>query len=221
MTTVYFLRHGAKESGPGNTALSPLGHQQVRALARRMALRRLDAIYCSPTLCTWETGAALATSHHLPLLFDARLRERASWTDVPHQSLAEYLAVWQQCNRHRDRVQPGGVSSRQAGARVQQLVRDVHDVSPDGAIAAISHGPALMDFLRNVFSLETLAHYNAAVYRNPYSSGVIPEASLTVVRYDGQRYTLERLGDSDHLARLFQRPATAPYTPQMAAALAA
>jgi broad specificity phosphatase PhoE len=220
MTTLYFLRHGAREAGPGNNGLSPLGRQQVRALARRLALRHIDAIYCSPTLCSWETGVTVSTGHRLPLLFDARLRERANWGDVPHQSLAEYLAVWQVCNRHRDHVQPGGVSSRQAGARIEQLVKDAHGDLPDGAVAAISHSAALMDFLRNVFSLETLARLDPAVYRDPYSSGVIPEASLTVVRYDGQQYSIERLGDSDHLARLFQRPNATLYTPRMAATMA-
>lgn len=221
MTTLYFLRHGATESGPGNSGLSPLGRQQVRALARRMALRQIDAIYCSPALSAWETGVPFSSTHRLPLLFEARLCERASWGDVAHQSLAEYLAIWQLCNRQRDRAQPGGISSRQAGARIQHLVRDAHDDVPDGAVIAITHGAALMDFLRNVFSLDTLARYNPAVYRDPYSSGVIPEASLTVVHYDGRHYAIDRLGDSDHLARLFQRPYTPQHTPQLAAAMAA
>jgi broad specificity phosphatase PhoE len=136
------------------------------------------------------------------------------------QSLAEYLAIWQQCNRRRDQTPPGGVSSRQAGARIEQLVQDAHDEYAGGAVIAVTHGTALMDFLRNVFPLETLARYNSAVYRNPYSSGVLPEASLTVVQYDGQYYTLNRLGDADHLARLFQRPIPPQYAPQLAMAAA-
>lgn len=206
MTTVYFLQHGARESGPGDTNLSPLGRQQVRALARRLARRSLVALYCSPRLATWETGVAISSTHHLPILFDARLRDRAAWEDAAHQTLANYLAIWQHCNRHRDHVQPGGVSSRQAGARVEHLVQDAHDEFPGRAIVAVTHATTLMDFLRNVFPLQTLARYNSGIYRNPYSSGVLPEASLTVVQYDGRNYTLNRLGDSDHLARLLQRP---------------
>ena len=226
MTTVYFLRHGAKESGPGDTGLSALGRQQGHALARRLARRQIDAIYCSPSMSTWETGVAVAAAHRLPLLFDARLRERAAWNDPTGQSLADYLAIWQYCNRHRDQAPPGALSSRQAGARVEHLLQDAHDEytdtgARDAVIFAISHGATIMDFLRNVFPLETLARFNSAVYRNPYSSGVLPEASLTVVHYDGRAYTLSRLGDSDHLARLFQRPYIPQYTPQLAATMAA
>lgn len=210
MTTVYFLQHGARESGPGDTNLSPLGRQQVRALARRLARKPVAALYCSPRLAAWETAVALSSTHHLPILFDSRLRDRAAWEDAARQSLANYLAIWQHCNRHRDHVQPGGVSSRQAGARVEHLVQDAHAEYPGQAIVAVTHSTTLMDFLRNVFPLGTIARYNPAVNRNPYSSGILPEASLTVVQFDGRAYRLTRLGDSDHLARLFQRP----YLPQ-------
>jgi len=220
MATVYFLRHGARESGPGDTSLSPLGRQQVHALARRLALRPVRAIYSSPRLCAWETGVAISTTHKLPLHFDARLRDRANWGDIPHQSLAQYLAIWQRCNRLRDQAPPSGVSSRQAGARIEQLVKDAHDEYPSGAVVAITHGGALMDFLRNVFPLQVLARYNAAVCLDPYSSGVLPEASLTVVEYDGRRFSINRLGDSDHLARLFQRPTASRFTPHFAPGLA-
>ena len=218
MSTIYFLRHGARESGPGDPSLSALGRHQVRALARRLARRPVKAIYCSPRVCTWETGIAVSTTHRLPLAFEPRLRDRSSWGDVPHQSLAEYLAVWQQCNRLRDQAPRGGVSSRQAGARIEQLVKHIHDEFPSEAVVAVTHGSALMDFLRNVFPLEALSRYNPAVILDPYSSGVLPEASLTVVEYDGRHYSLTRLGDSDHLARLFQRP-SAPQ-PHFASTLA-
>jgi broad specificity phosphatase PhoE len=223
MTTVYFLQHGARESGPGDTNLSPLGRQQVRALARRLARKPIAALYCSPRLATWETAVALSTTHRLPILFDARLRDRASWDDAMPHTLANYLAIWQHCNRHRDHVQPGGVSSRQAGVRLEHLVQDLHNEHPGQAVIAVSHATALMDFLRNVFSLSVLAHHNPAVTRDPYSSGVLPEASLTVLQYDGRHFRLQRLGDADHLARLFQRPAQ-PHTytaPRLAPALAA
>lgn len=223
MTTVYFLQHGARESGPGDTNLSPLGRQQVRALARRLARRPIAALYCSPRLATWETGVALSSTHRLPILFDARLRDRASWEDAAQQSLANYLAIWQHCNRHRDHVQPGGVSSRQAGARVEHLVQDAHDEFPGQSIVAVTHATTLMDFLRNVFPLQTLARRNSAISRDPYSSGVLPEASLTVVQFDGRNYSLNRLGDADHLARLFQRPyiPQTQFAPRLTAAIAA
>lgn len=210
MITVYFLQHGAREGGPGDTNLSPLGRQQVRTLARRLTRKPIAALYCSPRLAAWETGVALSTTHRLPILFDSRLRDRAAWEDAANQTLASYLAIWQHCNRHRDHMQPGGVSSRQAGARVEHLVQDAHAEYPGEAIVAVTHATTLMDFLRNVFPLQSLARFNPAVYRDPYSSGVLPEASLTVVQFDGRSFRLSRLGDSDHLARLFQRP----YIPQ-------
>src|SRR5580704_12596762 len=83
-TELLFIRHGDAEhpTAPLNDdpktfdlPLTPHGRRQAQALAERLALRSINAIYSSPLRRTRETADILASALNLTVIDDARLRE--------------------------------------------------------------------------------------------------------------------------------------------------
>jgi len=70
---VIFVRHG--EAKPSQGPLSELGLQQVAELATTLQDEPVIAVYSSMMTRAFQTGAAVAESHDLPLLADSRLNE--------------------------------------------------------------------------------------------------------------------------------------------------
>jgi probable phosphoglycerate mutase len=70
---VIFVRHG--EAKPSQGPLSELGLEQVADLAATLQDDPVTAVYTSMMTRAFQTGAAVAESHDLPLLADSRLNE--------------------------------------------------------------------------------------------------------------------------------------------------
>ena len=62
----YYIRHGDPIYAPDS--LTPLGHRQAEALARRLAVYGLDKIYCSPSVRAKLTAQPTCELLHMELL---------------------------------------------------------------------------------------------------------------------------------------------------------
>ena len=51
----YYIRHG-EPLGVPDYSLTPLGHEQAKALAKRLCLFGIDRVFASPTLRTMQTA---------------------------------------------------------------------------------------------------------------------------------------------------------------------
>jgi broad specificity phosphatase PhoE len=108
-TRVYVVRHGATElsaedrfAGETDVALSELGREQLRKLAKRLAGEPIAAFYASPLGRTMETGRILAEPHAKAVTPREGLREisHGRWegktrADVEKEYPEEY-ARWEQ-----------------------------------------------------------------------------------------------------------------------------
>ncbi|HEY1252872.1 MAG TPA: histidine phosphatase family protein [Thermoanaerobaculia bacterium] len=81
-TRVYLVRHGAtvltaedRFAGETDVALSDVGRDQLRKLARRLSGEPIAAFYASPLGRTMETGRILAEPHDKPVTAVEGLRE--------------------------------------------------------------------------------------------------------------------------------------------------
>lgn len=198
LTTFYLVRHGKKAEGLGDVPLSTAGRMQAQATAGYLQLRPIKGVYTSPLRRAKDTAAYIAACHRLEILEDARLRERANWGDWPGQTFAEFVAMWERCNRERAYIPPVGVSAQQAGERLAAFIHARYQQHPHDELVAVAHGGVIADFLLNVFPAEQLAQVNPAFVDQPYQSSVMSECSITVVRFDGERYALEALGSVAH-----------------------
>lgn len=201
MTTFYFIRHGAIFQAPNLTdpGLSLTGWRQAKATAAYLKQQPLKLIYTSPLLRAKETAFHIAAAHNLEPIEDVRLRERINWGDIPGQSFADFVAMWELGARDRDYVPPVGDSSHQAGERLEMFIRDIHKLYPHDEIAAVTHGGLIADFLLNCFSTEELSQVNPAFARQPYSGTIMQHCSLTLIYYNGEFYKLEQIAFAKYL----------------------
>jgi len=144
MTTIGLVRHGITDwnieqrtQGITDIPLNDLGREQARALARRLANERWDAIYASDLSRAKETADIAAQALGLDVLTDARLRER-NYGEAETTTLEERIARW---GADWDRLPIGLETEEEVAGRLIAFLNDVlpkHD--PDAQILVFSHG---------------------------------------------------------------------------------
>jgi probable phosphoglycerate mutase len=187
-TTICLVRHGVTQwnydgraQGHTDAPLAEEGRRQAEAVADRLAQERWDAIYSSPLSRAWETAAAIAARTGLvDIRPDDRLKERCA-------GALEGLT-------YLDRVRifpngqpiPGFESDSSLCARVTAALSDIAERHAGQRVICVSHGAAITIFLRSI-APEMLRRFN------------LRNTSVTLVRFDGARFTVEALPDHQHL----------------------
>jgi broad specificity phosphatase PhoE len=200
MTVFYLIRHGEKEEMIGDAALSLVGRMQARATARHLQHRPINSVYTSPLRWAQETAVHIAFVHGLSLVEDARLRERANWGDLPGQSFMDFVAMWERSTHDPEYIPPAGDSARKAGERMEMFLLETAHKHPHDEIVAVAHGGIITDFLVHIIPLEQLEQWYPKFLA--LRSRLIPECSITMVRYNGAQFILEQLATVEHLACL-------------------
>ncbi|HVP13442.1 MAG TPA: histidine phosphatase family protein [Phycisphaerae bacterium] len=157
----YVIRHAESvantRADPGlNTALSPLGNRQAKALARRFARPEITAIYSSPFLRAIQTALPIARQLHLPIRIRPELCEFQGLLPGTHLDLGlDDIATITQ--RHPEAISCPDLSGPFAGpfswpppdetlsdmiARVRSFANSLKArwLSPDDVIIAVGHG---------------------------------------------------------------------------------
>ncbi len=201
MTVFYLIRHGCKiPNTPGDIGLNELGRRQAEATARRLAELRPAALYASPLRRAQETAEAFAVVYGLPVKTAPALRERAEWSE--EQPWDEFNAMIKRASLQRSWQPPIGDSSRAAGDRMAQFLRELAQRHPGRKLVIISHGAIIVDFLLNVASRKVLRAVNPDFAADPYGDDIMRECSISVVHYDGVNFLPETIVAVDHLADL-------------------
>lgn len=140
MTTVYFVRHAQPIHGWAEDRTRPLT-EEGRA-DRAMVLEALkdvpvDAFYCSPYVRSYDTIAPAAASFGLPIITDARFREREAGEGGNGEAM--FRRRWADFDFH----EPGGECLRAVQARNIAALHDVLDANPGRTVVVGTHGTAL------------------------------------------------------------------------------
>lgn len=89
-TTLYLIRHGAAAAPGPDQLLTPLGVRQAEATRDLLAVRPVDACYCSSERRSFQTAAVVAEPHGLaPTPLDA-LADTASAVATIEALLSEH-----------------------------------------------------------------------------------------------------------------------------------
>ena len=152
MTTFLLIRHGAHLLGGDRIAgrapdvhLSPLGHEQARRLAERIAKLPVRAVYSSPAERTRETAHHLAERLALPVqVLDGLYEiEFGAWTG---RSLAELRQSphFQDWNRFRSGTRiPDGELMLETQSRIVTEMLRLRERHGGGCVALVSHGDVI------------------------------------------------------------------------------
>jgi broad specificity phosphatase PhoE len=194
LTRLYFLRHGEVESsyhkvfgGRIDMNLSPLGHEQVKALAKFLRAAPPDVMYASPMRRVQQTLAPLAEETGLqPILMDG-LREvdfgawtGLSWDDVQAR---HGVSAFTWLTQLEDGTIERAESVRDFRQRVEIALDQILAEAPGKNIAVICHGGVIRMLLSILFDMP---------FRK-MSMFEIEYASVTKVHYKPSKREIEFL----------------------------
>lgn len=201
MVRLLLIRHGAtawtatgRFQGQTDVPLSPLGQQQVAALAQRLRPEPLDQLYASDLQRAWATAQALAAPPALVVRPEPRLREIAfgAWEGLTYAEIqqrhASALAAWE-----RDPYQvapPDGETLTQINARVCAVYASLRAVTAsEQTIALVAHGGPLQLLLCCALGLAPHAYWQFT----------LAPASISTLSLAPQGAMITALNDTHHL----------------------
>jgi broad specificity phosphatase PhoE len=110
-----------------------------------------------------ETADIISNALDLHYSIDDRLKERMLWSDVGMPA-SVFLHEWVQATENRSYVSNFGDSSIDTGHRMMEVVD--HFKNTNDHILLVTHGGAIVDYLRTTFGDETVASL-----KKPFLSG--------------------------------------------------
>lgn len=200
MTRVIVVRHGETEwnvaariQGHGDSNLTSEGREQARAIGARLARERVDALISSDLGRAAETARLINERCGVPMVLDARFRERAF-------GVGEGM-TYEECDRaypgafarirdvDPDFVIPGGESRRQFHDRVCAAFDDVARRHEGRTLLVVTHGGVLATFFRHVHAIPLHVAHPIA----------ITNASYNVLHHESGRWSVATWSDAAHL----------------------
>ena len=200
MTTFLILRHGFSTSNEDGTLtgqidapLTPLGVLQGEAACRYVLENySVDAVYSSDLVRAVDTVRPLADALSLPVLTDPDLREMACgvWSGEPIAALKErYGTKYTAWSDADDSVIPeGGEAWSTLAARAYAALLRTAKANEGKTVAVATHGGTLRA-LRGTYLDIPMAEWRD---RLTYA----PNAALTLLTYDGTRFSETAIIDS-------------------------
>ena len=201
-TRICFVRHGETDwnieqrmQGHRDLALNATGLAQAAAVGRYFSGGQADALYSSDLLRARQTAQSIAQALGLPLRLAEALRER-------HFGRREGLTLAEVALRYADDARAmatrdpdygapqGGESRRQHAERVLGCVARLLDDRRGQTIVVVTHGGVLDVIYRRAQGLSADSPRDYA----------IPNAGINWLTIDGERWQIERWGETAHLA---------------------
>ena len=193
MTKLYLIRHGQKQIHAGDPGLTKIGFNQAKETGEYLKQFPINKIISSPLKRTVETAQQIAKVLNLKYSLDKALIERMIWSD-PKITRQEFIREWIKSTNNREYVPKYGDSSRATGERIHQLVNKVS--KDQNHIVFVTHGGAILDYLRNMFGDAKLSSIKIA-YQEGNDFQMMNCAINKIVLND--RSVLKRLNFTEHL----------------------
>ena len=197
-TTVLFIRHGENEWTKTNKLagrtpevhLNEQGQKQAKALGKRLAGVKLNAIYASPLERTMETAQAIAQHHKMEAQPQPGLLEvdYGKWTGKEIAKLAKKKS-WHTIQFYPSGAGfPGGETMYQMQTRFVQQVNILVARHPGETIAIVGHA----DLIKSA-----VAHY-LGVHFDLFQRIVVSTASITTVAFTPAGPRVVCVNDTNH-----------------------
>jgi broad specificity phosphatase PhoE len=208
------IRHGESEGnrdwrlqGQREYPMTDRGRCQAQSLARRLAGRKITAVYSSPLRRAWETAGAIAealglTPQALPAIQEYDFGELSglTWREIHERAPAVTAAVVSRSSQYPH--YPGEEGRETFRQRVCGALWDLRERHHGETIAVVTHAGAIAVFLMDVLGRP---------YQRPIPF-VLENGSITVVETLGQRWpgappaVLVSLNDVCHLSATGEAP---------------
>jgi broad specificity phosphatase PhoE len=210
VTRLLLVRHGATQltaedrfSGDVGVDLSNEGRFQVRALAQRLSVESIEAVYASPLTRTMETAAILAAPQKRDVIERAGLKEisHGRWEGLTRREVEErFPDEYKSWEADPFTFAPvGGESGLSVLARSLPVIREIVVAHAQQTVLVVSHKATLR------ILLSSLLGFDARGYRDRLDQS---PACLNVVDFrDEVRARLMLFNDVSHYQNQPRRPA--------------
>jgi probable phosphoglycerate mutase len=176
--------------GQSNPDLDPVGVDEARRAADRLAAEDVAAIYVTPLVRTHQTAAPLAERLGLELVVEPRLIEvhLGEWEggEYRRRVAAKDPIALRIVEEQRWDVIPGAEPMDRFGARVREGIQAVAAAHPDQTVVVVSHGGTIGEALAEAAGSRALAF-------------APDNGSISEIVVSGDEWTLRRFNDVAHL----------------------
>ncbi len=196
MVNIYFVRHANQRLTKNDPPLTKLGQKNALKTGKFFLDKNIDLILSSPQKRALETAEIIkSVLINPPLMINPLLKERINFGDVKGQTYKEFIEMWKKSTADRDFVLPNGESSRTTGDRMVSVVQILVKGKYKNIVVA-THGGAIIDFIRNVFTDDEINNF--VEKEKVYFKNLVAFASITQILVD-ETVKLVRLNYFDHL----------------------
>jgi len=204
-TTIVLIRHGESQGnlncrfiGHGDVPLTPLGEKQAEMTAEYVKDKyKFDVIIASDLQRAYNTAKKIATLQNKEIIKDSRFREvnAGLWEGVPFEELPKkfskqhYLWTHDIGNAHIE----GGESAKDLYDRVNTALFDVINKYKGKTVLIVCHATPIRMMECKIMDKDVF-----------YAKDVefVPNASVTAVKYDGEKFTILERGTCDYMGDL-------------------
>jgi len=200
VTQFILVRHGqtawnseGRYQGHLDSPLTAAGAAQARAVAARLAGAGIDALYSSDLERALQTARMIAEKLALPVLTDARLRERClgifqglTRSEAQRQLPEEFRRLKSGDPEH---VVPGGESARQRSELAVRCLEELAENHAGQRVLVVTHGGVVAAMFRHVVGVPPGAPRRFQ----------LPNAGLNTFSHRDGRWLLETWGDVYHV----------------------
>ena len=201
-TEILLVRHGESApfregmevplaGGHGDPPLDPVGDEQAVAVAGRLAVEDLAAIYVTTLQRTVQTAAPLVARLGIEPVVEADLREvfLGEWEGEAFRrySAERHPVAVRVMTEQRWDVIPGAETSAAFGGRVRAAILRLAKRHPDQCVAAFTHGGVIAQVLADATASRPFAFLGA------------DNGSISHIVVDGDRWVVRRFNDTAHL----------------------
>jgi broad specificity phosphatase PhoE len=194
------IRHGESTwnrehriQGQLDPPLSEEGHSQALRLARRLAGRKLEALYASDLTRAMETAAPIAEATGLPVQPMRELREifLGEWEGLYNAELVErYPQQWARWTEEPSwDLIPGGEGAAAFESRVESALEIIFAQHPRGDTVVVTHGGVIQIALHRVVGRPSRGLF-------PFR---ISNTSMSVIEKRDGKMIIDVVNDTSHL----------------------
>ncbi len=204
MTMLYLVRHGEATGnierrfhGWFDSDLTENGRKQIQRLRMWFQSTKIDAIYSSDLKRTRDTAAIIAEEKNLRITEMKQLREihGGKWEDVPWDTLPiEYAESYNNWLHYPHLLEmPNGESMQAFQDRISDAIFSIIETNRDKHVAVVTHGTAIRVLLCKIRNIPLSEMPN---------EGWCDNASVTVLKAEGDMIRIIKDGDNSHLGEL-------------------
>lgn len=212
-TDVVLIRHGESApmdatdfprtaEGQANPELSPYGHEQARALCKRLLDVGIEAIYTSSLVRTQQTIAPLCEATGMVPTIDPDLREvgLGEWEggEFRRRALMRDPRIVALLTGGSWGLVPGGEDPDAFAARVRGALVRIHAAHPGQRVAVVCHGGVVGQIV------------GLASGASPLSFMACDNTSISQVVLAGEHWIVRRFNDTEHLGPALTQTSSPP-----------